>query len=134
MGSFTSKVQVWNPADPTRSDELELWVDTGAAYSWFSRARMEALGIRPTRREKFRTIEGRVIEREMAPVFVASDGRTGGDTVVLAEAGDMEVLGAHTLESLGLAADVVQKKLVPVEIGLALRAVASKGPSSQEEG
>ena len=127
MGMFTARLKVWNPAEPSRADELELWVDTGAAYSWFSRERLERLGIGPTDRRQFRTIEGRVIERDMASVFVAADGRTGGDNVVLAEPGDgdMEVIGAFTLESLGLAADVIHKKLVPIQVGLALTAAPS---------
>ena len=119
MGLFTSKLQVRNPADPTRVAELELWVDTGAGYTWVSRAHLGALGIRPTGRMQFRTIEGRIIERDVAPVFVQVDGRTGGDTVVVAEPGDLEVMGSHTVESLGLAADPVQKKLVPT-VGFAL--------------
>lgn len=122
MGTFTTKLRVWNPAEPGRAEEFELWVDTGSAYSWISRQRLEALGILPSDRRQFRTIEGRVIERQMAAVFVSADGRTGGDSVVLAEPGDMEVLGAVTLESLGLAADVVHKKLVPIAVGLALSA------------
>ena len=40
----------------------------------------------------------------------------------MAEPGDMEVMGAHTLESLGLTVDPVGKKLVPA-VGLALTAV-----------
>jgi hypothetical protein len=32
---------------------------------------------------------------------------------VMAEGGEMEVLGAHTVEGLGMAADPVQKRLVP---------------------
>ena len=71
---------------------------------------------------QFRTIEGKTIERDLVPVFVAADGFTGGDNVVLAEPGDMEVIGAHTLESLGLTVDPVGKKLVPA-VGLALTAV-----------
>jgi hypothetical protein len=39
----------------------------------------------------------------------------------MAEAGEMEVMGAHTIEGLGLAADPVQKKLVPT-VMLALTA------------
>ena len=124
MGTFSSRLRVWNPGDPARVEEFELLVDTGASYSWVSRGRLEALGIRPTGHMPFRTIEGRMIEREVAPVFVAADGHTGGDTVVLAEPGDVEVMGAHTLESLGLAADVVQKKLIPT-VGLALTAVGT---------
>jgi predicted aspartyl protease len=122
MGMFKAKLKVWNPAQPERKQELELWVDTGAFYSWISRERLQALGIQPTGRREFRTIEGRVIEREMAPVFVSTDGQVGADNVVLAEPGDMEVMGAFTLESLGVSADVVQKKLVPIEIMLALTA------------
>src|SRR5271165_2474039 len=121
MGTFTAKLRVWNPASPARVEELDVLVDTGAAYSWVSRARLEPLGIRSVRRMQFRTIEGRMIERDLAPVFVATDGFTGGDNVVMAEAGDMEVLGSHTLETLGVTVDPVNKKLVPT-VALALAA------------
>jgi predicted aspartyl protease len=120
VGLFKSKLAVCNPASPSRTEELELLVDTGASYSWFLRERLEALGIRPTGRMQFRTIDGRVLERDVAPVFVRSHGHVGGDTVVVVESGDAEVLGAHTLESLGLAADPVQKRLIPT-VGMAFR-------------
>jgi len=97
-------------------------VDTGASYTWVLRTRLEHLGIRSVRRMQFRTIEGHTIERDLAPVFVATDGFTGGDNVVMAEPGDMEVMGAHTLESLGVTVDHVGKKLVP-GVGLALTAI-----------
>jgi len=120
VGLFKSKLAVWNPASPSRVEELELLVDTGASYSWFMRERLEALRIRPTGRMQFRTIDGRVLERDVALVFVRSDSHIGSDTVVVAESGDAEVLGAHTLESLGLAADPVQKRLIPT-VGMAFR-------------
>lgn len=119
MSVFSTKLIVWNPVEPSRAEEFEVWVDTGASYSWVSRSRLETLGIRSTRRMTFRTIEGRSIERELAAVFVRVNGYTGGDTLVLAEAGDAEVLGAHTLESLGLTVDPVKKELVST-VGLAL--------------
>jgi len=71
---------------------------------------------------QFRTIEGRVLERELAIVYVATDGYTAPDLVVMAEPGEMEVIGAHSIEGLGLAADPVQKKLIPT-VMLALRAI-----------
>ena len=96
MGLFKSKIAVWNPAAPAKVEELELLVDTGASYSWFLRKRLEELGIRSTGKMQFRTIDGRVIERDVAPVFVRSDGHVGGDTIVVAESGDSEVFGgAH---------------------------------------
>jgi predicted aspartyl protease len=119
MGIFSAKLRVWNPANPSRTEEMDVMVDTGAAYSWVSRARLEPMDVKPVRRMQFRTIEGRIIERDLAPVFVATDGFTGGDNVVMAEPGDMEVLGSHTLKSLGVTVDPVNKKLVPA-VGLAL--------------
>jgi predicted aspartyl protease len=124
MGTFTAKLRVWNPEHPETVEELEPFVDTGAAYSWIARARLERLGVAPSRRMSFRTIEGRVLERDLGIVYVATDGYTAPDIVVMAEPGEMEVIGAHSIEGLGLAADPVQKKLVPT-IMLALSAANS---------
>ena len=121
MGSFRAKLLVWNPNSPEKIEEVEALVDTGAALSWVHRERLEKMGIVPLRRMGFRAIDGSIIERDTAAVWVASNGFTGPDTVVIAERNDMEVIGVHTIEGLGLAADPVQKKLVPT-IGLALTA------------
>jgi len=121
MGTFKAKLRVWNPAQPEKVYEPEVWVDTGAAFSWVSRSQLEAMGISPLRRMPFRTIEGHIVERDIAAVFIGTDGYTGADMVVMADAGDSEVMGAHSIEGLGLAADPVQKKLVPT-IMLALAA------------
>jgi aspartyl protease family protein len=121
MGTFSAKLRVWNPASPSRVEEMDVIVDTGAAYSWVSRTKLESMGVLPVRKMQFRTIEGHTIERDLAPVFVATNGFTGGDNVVMAEAGDMEVLGSHTLETLGVTVDPVNKKLVPT-VALALAA------------
>jgi len=122
MGTFTAKLRVWSPERPENVEELEAFVDTGAAFSWISRARLERLGVGPARRMPFRTIDGRVLERDMATVYIATDGYSVPDVVVMAEPGEMEVMGAHSIEGLGLAADPVQKKLVP-KVMLALAAL-----------
>ena len=98
---------------------MDLLVDTGASHSWVSRDRLERLGVKPVRTMQFRTIAGMTLERELAPVYLATDGFMGGDNVVMAVPGDMEVLGAHSLESLGITVDPVEMKLVPT-VGLAL--------------
>ncbi len=113
MGTFQTKLRVWNPAKPENVEEFEVFVDTGAAFSGVSRARLERLGIQPSRRLQFRTIDGRLVERELAIAYVASNGFSVPDLVVMAEPGEMEVMGAHSIEGLGVAADPVQKKLVP---------------------
>jgi len=113
MSTFTAKLRIWNPEDPQKIEELEPFVDTGAAFSWISRTRLQRLGVAPSRQMRFRTIDGRVLERDLAIVYVAANENTAPDLVVMAEAGEMEVIGAHSLEGLGVAADPVQRKLVP---------------------
>ncbi|MFZ3263156.1 MAG: hypothetical protein WA172_04095 [Terriglobales bacterium] len=122
MGSFSAKLRVWNPTSPDKVEEVEALVDTGAAFSWIHRERLERMGFVALRRMGCRAIDGSIIEPDTAAVWVASNGFTGPDTVVVAERNDMEVIGVHTIEGRGLAADPVQKKLVPT-IGLALTAV-----------
>jgi predicted aspartyl protease len=94
-------------------EELDAFVDTGAAFSWISRSRLERLGVTASRRMGFRTIEGRLLERDMATVYVSTDKYSVPDVVVMAEDGEMGVMGAHTIEGLGMAADPVQKRLAP---------------------
>jgi len=113
VGTFSAKMRIWNPANPGSVEEFDAFVDTGAAFSWIARARLERLGVKPHHRMPFRTIEGRLLERDMAAVYVSTDKYSVPDVVVMAEEGEMEVMGAHTIEGLGLAADPVQKKLVP---------------------
>ncbi len=122
MGSFKAKLRFWNATTPDKAEELEALVDTGAAFSWIHRERLERTGMVALRRMGFRAIDGSIIERDTAAVWVASNGFTGPDTVVVAERNDMEVIGVHTIEGLGLSADPVQRKLVPT-VGLALTAV-----------
>ena len=122
MATFTVKLKVWNPANPSRSAKLEAWADTGAAYSCISKELLDPLGVQGVRRLQFKTIEDHTVKRDLAAVFLSADGYTGGDNVVVAEPGDLEVLGAHSLESLGLAVDPVQKKLVPLVVALGLSA------------
>ena len=45
MGSFSAKLRVWNPASPEKIEEVEAMVDTGAAFSWIHRERLERLGV-----------------------------------------------------------------------------------------
>ena len=122
MSTFSAKLRVWNPANPEKVEELEAFVDTGAAFSWIARTRLERLGLVPTRRMQFRTIEGRIVERDVAIAYVGAGEYSAPDLVVMAEPGEMEVIGAHSLEGLGVAADPIQKKLVPtVMLALGIR-------------
>jgi len=100
--------------------ELELLVDTGSMYTWVKRDRLGELGIKPMGKWKFRTIEGRVIEREMGEAIIECLGEMATRIVVFAEEGDAEVLGVDALEGLRLEVDPITKQLRRIEALLAL--------------
>ena len=56
---------------------------------------------RPSRRMGFRTIEGRLLERDMATVYISTDKYSVPDVVVAAEDGEMEVMGAMQVMKVG---------------------------------
>jgi len=120
MGHTTARVKLYNPRDPSRCLELELLVDTGSTYTWVKRDRLKKLGIKSMGRRRFRTIDNRIIEREVGEAVVECLNRRATTVVVLAEEVDNEVLGLHALEGLGLEVDPVTKQLREVEAILAL--------------
>jgi predicted aspartyl protease len=91
-------------------------VDTGTAFSWLHRERLDRLGAQRLRKIEVRTIDGSIIERDTAVVWVGSHGRKVPDIVVVAEANDKELIGAYTIQGLALEYDPVLKKLSLTEI------------------
>ena len=59
------------------------------------------------------TIEGHATERPAAEVLITLEGRTLHTICLFGEGGDLEVLGAYTLEGFGLTVDPVQRGLIP---------------------
>ena len=118
-----AKIKLYNPYDLSKCLDLELLVDTGSMYTWIKRGRLERLGIRPTGRRRFRTIENRIIEREIGEAVIECLGERATTIVVFAEDAedkDAEVLGVYSLEGLRLEIDPVTKQLRKIEALLAL--------------
>jgi len=120
MGYTLARVRLCNPYDASRCAELELLVDTGSAYTWVKRGRLEELGVKSMAKWKFRTIEGRVIERDIGEAIIECLGERATRIVVFAEESDAEVLGVDTLEGLRLEVDPTTKQLRKIEALLAL--------------
>jgi predicted aspartyl protease len=120
MGHTTATVRIYNPQDNTKCIETELIVDTGSTYTWVRREKLEAIGIRPSKVRKFRTIEGKTIEREVGEAVIECLGERASSIIVFAEEGDVEVMGVVALESLALEVDPVTKQLRKAESLLAL--------------
>jgi predicted aspartyl protease len=123
MGRTTAAVKICNPQDTAKCVETELIVDTGSTYTWIRRERLEAIGVKPSKARKFRTIEGRTIEREVGEAVIECLGERAMSIVVFAERDDVEVMGVVALESLALEVDPVTRQLKKAESLLALTAM-----------
>jgi predicted aspartyl protease len=113
MGTFFAEVQLASPALPDRRETVKLLVDSGSMYTWVSAKLLRELGVQPTERRRLLTIEGRVTEREAAEVLITVEGRTLHTVCLFGNPGDLEVLGAYTLEGFGFGIDPVQRRLIP---------------------
>jgi predicted aspartyl protease len=113
MGTFFVEVFLAPSQHPERRETVKLLVDTGSTYTWVSAKLLQAMGVEPTERRRVLTIEGKVAERPATEILITLEGRSLHTVCLFGEGGDMEVLGAYTLEGFGLAVDPVQRRLIP---------------------
>jgi predicted aspartyl protease len=113
MGNFRVACIV-ETLDRSRRAELPaLLVDTGSAYTWVSEKSLEKLGIKRERKDlAFVMANGQQVTRSVGYAIVRVDGTETVDEIVFAEPGDLELLGARSLEGLNLRVDTVAQKLV----------------------
>jgi len=111
MRQFSVRVTVTNPTDPKREADVELLVDTGATLSWVPREVAEKIGAPLVSRSSIRLADGRLVERETSVGIFRFDGTAMGSPFVIAEVGDGYLLGATTLEALGLGVDPIKERL-----------------------
>ncbi len=71
-------------------------------------------------RWRFRTIDGKIVEREIGEAVIECLGERATRIIVFAENGDAEVLGIDALEGLRLEIDPTTRQLKKVEALLAL--------------
>src|SRR5262245_953598 len=113
MGTFFTEALLAAPARSERRERIELLVDSGSTYTWVGAAVLRRLDVLPSERRRVVTIEGQVVERDAAEVLITLEGRTLHTVCLFGSAGDLNVLGAYTLEGFGLGVDPVQRKLIP---------------------
>lgn len=114
MGITFLKLRVANPARPRRAETIEFLVDTGAVYSVVPARVLRRLGIRADRTEDFTLADGSHTKRKIGGAVFEMDGRRGPSPVVFGEKDDATLLGAVTLEALGLMVDPLKRQLRPL--------------------
>ena len=119
MGMTVVEIEVGNPANPEITESVELLVDSGAIYSVVPSPVLERLGIRPLATQTFRLANGERIDRQKGVAVFKYQDRIGGADVIFGEPGDSNLLGAFTLEALGLALDPLRRELrdLPLMLG-----------------
>jgi aspartyl protease family protein len=112
MGTFTVPIVV-SDGSGSRFESFEAWVDTGASYTWFPRPTLEALGHAPEGDREFELADGRKITYAVKEMVVRVDGKSTTTWVVFGEPGTDPLLGAVTLQEMGLGVDRLNERLVP---------------------
>lgn len=114
MGVFSQRIEVGS-LDGERFESIVALVDTGASYTAVPRSLLERLGIRPHRRQTLRIAEAGRVEMEIGRAWIRVNGRTEMALVAFAREDALPVLGATTLQLLGLGVDSVHEELMEVD-------------------
>ena len=119
MGMTFVDIEVANVAEPDRTETVHFLVDSGATYSVVPAELLDQLGIAPHSEQRFSLANGERIVRKKGTALFKLGDRTGGADVIFGEPGDSNLLGAFTLEALGLALDPLRRELRELPMMLA---------------
>jgi predicted aspartyl protease len=94
-------------------------VDSGAVYSVLPRPDWRALGLKLERELEFVLADGTTLTRGISECIFEIQGHRATSPVVLGETEDVALLGAVTLETLGLMLNPLSRTLQPMRMVLA---------------
>src|SRR2546425_6382495 len=114
MGVFYVDCTVENMAAPEKSAVIEqLIVDTRSEFTWIPGDVLSAVGVDVRKRNvEFVMANGEIISRDIGYAILRVNGFETVDEIVFAQGGDLNLLGAHTLEGFGAVVDARAKQLV----------------------
>lgn len=119
MGLTVLRIEVGNPANPDVTEGIDFLIDSGAIYSVVPTATLERLVIKPLTKEEFRLANGTTITRKKGIALFKYENRIGGADIIFGEEDDSTLLGAFTLEALGLSLDPLKRQLKPLPMIIA---------------
>ncbi len=119
MGTFSVKFLLKNPLRPEKQIQLEGLVDTGALFTQVPQDLVSQLGITAAGTRAVHYADG---TKDVVPVAKADISVNGVETATMVLCGkpnSLILLGATTLETLGLGVDPIHKRLIPIEAPMA---------------
>jgi clan AA aspartic protease len=103
-----------------KQTQVKFLVDSGASYSLVPYDVWQTLELQPKRKASFTLADGTTIYRQISECHIALAGQEGHTPVVLGEPDDDQaLLGAITLENLGLVLDPFKRTLHAMQLRLA---------------
>ena len=118
MGTFHYTVAL-GLKDGSRFERVDALVDTGSTYTMMPAPILESLGITPEWTSVFELADGRQEEYPVAEVRLGINGLERTTICIFGKTESEPILGAYALEGFGLAADPVNRRLVPARLFLA---------------
>ncbi len=92
-------------------------VDSGAGYTLLPYNVWQSLGLEPTREEKFLLADGTIVTRDMSSCYLSlPQGQNHSPVVLGEERDDQALLGAVTLEEMGLVLNPFSRTLHPMRL------------------
>lgn len=119
MGLTSKKLVVKKSHESEKSLEINFLVDSGAVFSLVPGKFLDELSIKPHRKVDFSLADGTLISRRVGDAYFELNGEGGTAPVIYGEEGDDPLLGATTLETLGLILNPFTRELHPKRMLLA---------------
>jgi clan AA aspartic protease len=118
MGLTHQKLTVKSSRASRKSIAVDFLIDSGAIYSLVPAKQLKSIGIKPYRKLEFSLADGSLVTRRVGDAYFEFRGDGGAAPVIFGEDGDQPLLGATTLESLGLVLNPFQRQLHPMKLVL----------------
>ena len=119
MGLTYVEATVRTPGRRRLVRRVRFLVYSGAVYSVLRRDDWRALGLKGERELEFVLADGTALIRSVSECTFELEGRRATSPVVLGETEDEALLGAVTLETLGLMLNPLSRTLQPMRMVLA---------------
>ncbi len=116
MGITNAILRVKEHRKSEKIAEVNFLVDSGAVYSLVPGKILDTLDIEPYKEMSFSLADGSVLKRKVCSAYFEFEGEGGPAPVVYGEVGDEPLLGATTLESLGLVFNPFNRTLHPMRM------------------
>ena len=116
MGITTKRFIIKESRKSKKKIEVDFLIDSGAIYSLVPAVMLKKLDITPYKTMEFILADGTKMARKVGDAYFEYNGEGGSASVIFGEKGDEPLLGATTLESLGLMLNPFKRELYPMRM------------------